>query len=123
MVVSLLEMVAETETIEVAQGLTLRCLQAMNAFQLRIMERKPDPTVEYTGEAQVQIGELEMIIPLKAKTLRNLRCRGEFVEGKHYSKPRGRVLWFVKAMKEWYDNPSKGTSIDIPLVRSLRYGR
>ena len=45
--------------------------------------------------------EMAKHLGYSAKTLRNLKSNGVLVEGIHYEKPRGKLLFHLTAMLEW----------------------
>ena len=48
---------------------------------------------------------------------------GELVEGEHYFKRRGRVIFSWPAMRAWVEKQSPGEAEHLPLVRNRRHGR
>jgi len=85
--------------------------------------RSVSPSHDSEGACYLGTRDLARRIPYSEKTLRNLKSTGEFKEGKHYLKRRGRVMWVWSAMKEWFEERGDSVSVDVPLVRSQRYGR
>ena len=73
------------------------------------------------GTEYLSTKELAQRLPYADKTLRNLKSKGEFVEGRHYFKRRGRVVWSWSAMQEWTREDPASVRIGVPLVRNRRY--
>ncbi len=69
----------------------------------------------------LSVKQLANRIPYKEHTIRNLISVGEFREGVHYYKRRGRVMFSWPAMRRWVEEQSVGRLQGIPLVRN-RYG-
>jgi hypothetical protein len=59
------------------------------------------------------------------KTLRNLKHQSVLIEGVHYVKKRGKLLFSLPAMLEWAQNPgaAKPKSEPIPFARRRRRAR
>lgn len=77
--------------------------------------REPQPP-EY-----LSIKQLASRIPYREHTIRNLIYAGEFREGLHYYKRRGRVMFSWPAMREWVEQHDVPRPHAIPLVRN-RHG-
>ena len=73
----------------------------------------------------LSVRQLAARIPYAEQTIRNLMSSGELVEGEHFFKRRGRVIFSWPAMRAWVeqqgvDNEREDT---VPLVRNRRNGR
>jgi hypothetical protein len=71
----------------------------------------------------LSMNELVERIPYKEKTIRNLMSTGELVEGQHFFKRLGRVMFSWPAMRAWVEGHESGAASGIPLVRNRRNGR
>lgn len=67
------------------------------------MEVKVRPTEEY-----LSIKQLSLRIPYKPKTIRNLICRGVFLEGVHYTRLTGRPIFFWSRVEQLLKEGSHG---------------
>ncbi len=70
----------------------------------------------------VSVKQLAARIPYAEKTLRNLMLAGELVEGRHFFKRRGRVMFSWPAMCDWVEKREAAVAGGIPLVRNRRHG-
>jgi hypothetical protein len=66
----------------------------------------------------LSVKQLAARIPYKEHTIRNLISAGEFQEGLHYYKRRGRVMFSWPAMQGWVEKHDAPRPDAIPLVRS-----
>jgi len=57
------------------------------------------------------------------KRPRNLMLAGDLVEGRHFFKRRGRVMFSWPAMCEWVEKREEAAAGRVPLVRDRKYGR
>ena len=71
----------------------------------------------------VSVRQLAARIPYAEQTIRNLMSSGELVEGEHYFKRRGRVIFSWPAMRAWVEEQSAAEAEQLPLVRNRRNGR
>jgi len=62
-------------------------------------------THQVSCEEYLSIRELSQRIPYAQQTIRNLMSRGVFKLGKHYVKPRGRVVFKWSAVQAWLEGP------------------
>lgn len=69
----------------------------------------------------LSVKQLAARIPYKEHTIRNLISAGEFREGFHYYKRRGRVMFSWPAVQGWVEQQDRPRADAIPLVRN-RYG-
>jgi hypothetical protein len=70
----------------------------------------------------LSVKQLAARIPYAEKTLRNLMLAGELVEGRHFFKRRGRVMFSWLAMCDWVEKRETAAATGIPLVRNRRHG-
>lgn len=49
----------------------------------------------------LSVRELAELIPYAEGTIRNLMVKGVFVQGIHYIKPRGRIMFVWSAVEAW----------------------
>ncbi|MBI3786047.1 MAG: hypothetical protein HY270_21875 [Deltaproteobacteria bacterium] len=80
------------------------------------------------GEAvpcYLSVRQLAARIPYAEHTIRNMISSGEFIEGEHYFKRRGRVMFSWPAMRAWVEQQSEQADEPeaLPLVRNRRNGR
>lgn len=75
------------------------------------------------GELFLSVRELANRIPYAEHTIRNLMSSGALIEGKHYVKPRGRVMFLWSAVDAWLKENQLPRPEGIQLVRKRRYGR
>ncbi len=80
------------------------------------------PSASSETEEYLSVKQLAKRITYSEQTVRNLKLAGEFVEGKHFFKSRGRVIFSWNAMRVWVENKRPAEAREIPLVRSRRYG-
>lgn len=68
--------------------------------------------------------QLAARIPYAPQTIRNLMSSGELLEGEHYFKRRGRVMFSWPAMRAWVEQQGVDAEHDdaLPLVRNRRNG-
>lgn len=66
----------------------------------------------------LSVKQLASRIPYREHTIRNLISAGEFREGLHYYKRRGRVMFSWPAMQAWVEQHDAAQPGAIPLVRS-----
>lgn len=59
------------------------------------------PPVDHADEELLTIDELCARIKYKKQSIYNLIHRGKFLQGKHYVKPRGKLLFIWHAILEW----------------------
>jgi len=71
----------------------------------------------------LSVRQLAARIPYAEQTIRNLMHSGELVEGEHYFKRRGRVIFSWPAMRAWVEKQSPAQAEQLPLVRNRRNGR
>jgi hypothetical protein len=76
---------------------------------------------ERTG--YLSIKELIVLVPYAEKTVRNLMSVGELVEGQHFFKRLGRVMFSWPAMRAWVEGRESAAAGGIPLVRNRKHGR
>jgi hypothetical protein len=69
----------------------------------------------------LSVKQLANRIPYKEHTIRNLISAGEFREGVHYYKRRGKVMFSWPAVQDWIQRQDAPRIEAIPLVRN-RYG-
>ena len=70
--------------------------------RLESIEARLDRTaMGQTGGEYLNIEQLAQRIPYSESYLRKLIHRGEFVEGVHYSRPTGRIIFFWTAVERW----------------------
>lgn len=79
------------------------------------------------SEAQacyLSVRQLAARIPYAEHTIRNMISSGEFVEGAHYFKRRGRVMFSWPAMRAWVEQQNEQADEPgaFPLVRNRRNG-
>lgn len=63
-------------------------------------------------EEYLSVDQLAQRIPYKPKTIRNLMCRGVFLEGVHYTRLTGRPIFFWSRVEQLLTeglNGRKGT--------------
>ena len=53
-----------------------------------------------SGEEYLSVAELAKRIPYKPKTIRNLMCRGVFVEGVHFTRLTGRPIFLWSRVED-----------------------
>jgi hypothetical protein len=88
--------------------------------QLRESSESASPPDRGPQPDYLSVKQLASRIPYREHTIRNLICAGEFREGLHYYKRRGRVMFSWPAMQDWVEHDAAQAGA-IPLVRS-RYG-
>jgi hypothetical protein len=71
----------------------------------------------------LSVRQLAARIPYAQKTLRNLMLAGELVEGRHFFKRRGRIVFSWPAMCDWIEKREGAGAPEIPLVRNRKHGR
>ncbi len=71
----------------------------------------------------LSVRQLAAHVPYAEQTIRNLMHSGELVEGQHYFKRRGRVIFSWPAMRAWVEQQSAAQGEQLPLVRNRRNGR
>ena len=73
----------------------------------------------------LSVRQLAARIPYAEQTIRNLMHSGDLVEGEHYFKRRGRVIFSWPAMRAWVEQQGVGDEREdtLPLVRNRRNGR
>jgi hypothetical protein len=83
-------------------------------------------TLEHDSDARyLSVTQLATRIPYAPHTIRNLMSAGELVEGTHYFKRRGRVMFSWPAMRAWVEQQTT-QALDVeplPLVRNRKNGR
>jgi len=84
-------------------------------------EQNGSPSSKDGGYLSVK--QLVQKIPYAEKTLRNFIGAGELIEGRHYFKRRGRLMFSWSAIQEWVEKRGAARFGAIPLVRSRRHGR
>lgn len=52
------------------------------------------------SEEYLSVGQLALRIPYKPKTIRNLMCRGVFLEGVHFTRLTGRPIFFWSRVEQ-----------------------
>ena len=81
-----------------------------------------EKTTESASELEyLSVKQLASRIPYKEHTIRNLISAGEFREGIHHYKRRGKVMFSWPAMRAWVEEQTMARPQGIPLVRN-RYG-
>jgi hypothetical protein len=70
----------------------------------------------------LSVKQLAARIPYAESSIRNLMLAGELVEGLHFFKRRGRVMFSWQAMQDWVEARTAYKAEAIPLVRSRRRG-
>lgn len=74
------------------------------------------------GACYLSVKQLAARMPYAEKTIRNLMHGGELLEGLHFFKCRGRVMFSWPAMRDWVEKRG-ATEIEMfPLVRNRRNG-
>ena len=70
----------------------------------------------------LSVRQLAARIPYAEQTIRNLMHSGELVEGEHYFKRRGRVIFSWPAMRAWVEQQTETAAEgeQLPLVRKRR---
>ena len=73
----------------------------------------------------LSVRQLAARIPYAEQTISSLMSSGELVEGEHYFKRRGRVIFSWPAMRAWVEQQGVDIKHDdaLPLVRNRRDGR
>lgn len=73
----------------------------------------------------LSVRQLAARIPYAEQTIRNLMHSGELVEGEHYFKRRGRVIFSWPAMRSWVErqDSSANQHPPLPLARNRKNGR
>lgn len=61
-----------------------------------------------TSEEYLSIDQLSKRIPYTPKTLRNLICRGVFVEGVHFTRLTGRPIFFWSRVEQLLREGQRG---------------
>jgi hypothetical protein len=61
-------------------------------------------------------------IPYAEKTIRHLILKGELVEGGHFFKRGGRLMFSWRAMQDWVEDKNGVAVKSIPLVRNKKNG-
>lgn len=59
-------------------------------------------------EQYLSVSELAERIPYKPKTIRNMMCRGVFVEGRHYTRISGRPIFFWSRVEALLHEGTRG---------------
>lgn len=87
------------------------------ANRLALEEPNGDPQDEF-----LSVKELAARTPLAEGTIRNLVSAGEFVQGTHYSKRGGRVIFSWQAVRSWImsQRPAAPIAEVEPYVRPSR---
>jgi hypothetical protein len=70
----------------------------------------------------LSLRQLTIRIPYSEKTLRNLMSTGELIQGNHFFKRRGRIMFSWPAMREWVEGQKSSVIDPIPLVRNRKNG-
>jgi hypothetical protein len=79
------------------------------------------PGVSEGETLYLSVKQLAERVPYAEQTIRNLMLAGELVEGRHFFKRRGRVIFSWPAMRRWVEERGAEGG-GIPLVRN-RHGR
>jgi hypothetical protein len=66
----------------------------------------------------LSVRQLVTRIPYAEQTIRNLMSNGELLEGVHFFKRRGRVMFSWPAMRAWVERQSGSGAQPLPLVRN-----
>ena len=83
----------------------------------------PSDSLADAEPCYLSVRQLAAHIPYAEQTIRNLMSSGELVEGQHYFKRRGRVIFSWPAMRAWVEEQSAAEAEQLPLVRNRRNGR
>jgi hypothetical protein len=106
-----------------AEGLGEIIDAALKATTSEYTNHSPDRDSSDLSTCYISLKQLVMRIPYSEKTLRNLMSAGDLVEGKHFFKRRGRVMFSWSAMREWVEWQESEAVGEIPLVRNRKNGR
>lgn len=78
------------------------------------------PAIPSPAEAEpcyLSVRQLATRIPYAEKTIRNLMATGEFTEGVHFFKCRGRIMFLWATMRAWVEGQA-ASEPKLPLVRN-----
>jgi len=85
--------------------------------------RAEDASTVRDEPCYLSVRQLAAGIPYAEQTIRYLMTTGEVVEGRHYFKRRGRVMFSWPAMRVWVELRTSSESIVLPLIRNRANGR
>ena len=71
------------------------------------MKARKKKTIDRQEEESLSVKDLASRIPLSAGTIRNKISQGEFVQGRHYFKPGGTVIFKWSRVVEWIEKEDK----------------
>ena len=66
----------------------------------RTLASRLDPMKPPSTEEYLSVEQLSRRIPYKPKTIRNLMCRGVFLEGVHFTRLTGRPIFIWSCVEE-----------------------
>jgi hypothetical protein len=92
-----------------------------NGFKVSQNGNAAVPEITEGETCYLSVKQLAGRIPYAEQTIRNLMLAGELVEGRHFFKRRGRVIFSWPAMRSWVEEREAESGL-IPLVRN-RHGR
>ncbi|MGO9450603.1 MAG: hypothetical protein ACLQDV_06075 [Candidatus Binataceae bacterium] len=106
----------------VAVAQSALCAELDGSFTADYREDTVSPAALDGGTWYLSTKQLTARIPYAEKTLRNLILKGELIEGLHFFKRRGRVMFSWSAMRDWVEKRSVAETEVIPLVRNRNGG-
>ena len=74
----------------------------------RTLASRLDPMKPPSTEEYLSVEQLSRRIPYKPKTIRNLMCRGVFLEGVHFTRLTGRPIFFWSRIEQLLQEAANG---------------